>query len=183
MITFLTPFHTSFPEVNLRFYIRYKENGEWKRGVSFIKEIVPRRAISFVANTLFNERYQVMPMKRRYEKTETGDLSVGYYWKKKGNWNNIEVTANAKPLPLLKNSREEFITEHFWGYSFIDHESTGEYHVKHPRWNIHPVMQFNVNCDFESIYGKGFGKLQTAVPDSVFLADGSSVSVYSKRIL
>ena len=27
------PFHTSFEEVNLRFYVRYKESGAWKRGV------------------------------------------------------------------------------------------------------------------------------------------------------
>src|SRR5450432_2463378 len=44
------PFHVNFEEVNLRFYVRYKDNGEWKRGVVFIKEIVPKLAISYVAN-------------------------------------------------------------------------------------------------------------------------------------
>jgi uncharacterized protein YqjF (DUF2071 family) len=30
------PFHTSFPEINLRFYVRHKsENNDWKRGVVF----------------------------------------------------------------------------------------------------------------------------------------------------
>lgn len=57
------PFHVNFPEVNLRFYVRYKENHEWKRGVVFVKEIVPRPAITFVANSLFNERYITLPMK------------------------------------------------------------------------------------------------------------------------
>ena len=49
------PFHTNFDEVNLRFYVRYNDNGEWKRGVVFIKEIVPKVMITFVANTLYNE--------------------------------------------------------------------------------------------------------------------------------
>ena len=34
------PFHSTFEEVNLRFYVRYKEDNQWKRGVVFIKEIV-----------------------------------------------------------------------------------------------------------------------------------------------
>jgi len=39
------PFHRNFEEVNLRFYVRYKQNNEWKRGVVFIKELVPKIAI------------------------------------------------------------------------------------------------------------------------------------------
>ncbi|HXO77685.1 MAG TPA: DUF2071 domain-containing protein, partial [Puia sp.] len=31
------PFHTRFPEVNLRFYIRFKEGETWKRGVVFVR--------------------------------------------------------------------------------------------------------------------------------------------------
>ena len=46
------PFHVHFEEVNLRFYVRHKDAGQWKRGTVFIKEIVPKPAISFVANTI-----------------------------------------------------------------------------------------------------------------------------------
>ena len=41
------PFHTNFEEVNLRFYVKYKEDNIWKRGVVFIKEIVPKPALTF----------------------------------------------------------------------------------------------------------------------------------------
>ena len=51
------PFHRTFEEVNLRFYVRYKEGHQWKRGVVFMKEIVPRRMITFVANTIYKEKY------------------------------------------------------------------------------------------------------------------------------
>ncbi len=46
------PFHVDFEEVNLRFYVRYKDAGEWKRGVVFIKEIVPKPMLKIVANTI-----------------------------------------------------------------------------------------------------------------------------------
>jgi uncharacterized protein YqjF (DUF2071 family) len=40
------PFHTNFDEVNLRFYVRRRIAGDVRRGVVFIREIVPRWAIA-----------------------------------------------------------------------------------------------------------------------------------------
>src|SRR5688500_2284903 len=54
------PFHSNFEEVNLRFYVRHKCTGEWKRGVVFIKEIVPLPTLTFVANTIYKENYETM---------------------------------------------------------------------------------------------------------------------------
>ena len=50
LLGFKIPFHSNFEEVNLRFYVRRFENNAWKRGVVFIKEIVPKPALTFVAN-------------------------------------------------------------------------------------------------------------------------------------
>lgn len=89
------PFHTNFPEINLRFYVRYKAADGWKRGVVFIKEIVPKRSISFIANSLFNENYRSLPMKHL---AEAGDLfNVEYSWKKNKKWNGIKASADLKP--------------------------------------------------------------------------------------
>ncbi len=176
------PFHINFPEVNLRFYVRYRENGEWKRGVVFIKEIVPKRAITFIANTLYNENYSTMPMQSLWL-DEGSAQTISYKWKKKGEWNNLEVNADADSEPLIEGSKQEFITEHFWGYSSINKFTTAEYHVVHPRWNIYRVNQHLIDCDFPGTYGKEFAFLQLQKPDSVFLAEGSGVSVFSKRVL
>jgi hypothetical protein len=35
------PFHSNFEEVNLRFYVRRYTKEGWRRGVVFIKELVP----------------------------------------------------------------------------------------------------------------------------------------------
>ena len=176
------PFHINFPEVNLRFYVRYKENGQWKRGVVFIKEIVPKRMISFVANTLFYENYSSMSMKYKWQ-LETENLFAGYYWKKGNNWNSLEVNAGNISESLREGSREEFITEHFYGYSHLKHDKTAEYRVDHPRWSIYKVNDHNIVCDFENIYGNEFGVLKEKKPESVFLAEGSPVSVFMKKIL
>ena len=177
------PFHVNFPEVNLRFYVRYKENGEWKRGVVFVKEIVPKLAISFVANSLFNERYITLPMKYSIQLSDAGQLLVSYQWKYKGSWNSLEAKTTTGKKPLIEGSKEEFITEHFWGYSSVSEGVTGEYRVDHPRWDIYSVDSYRVQCDFGNLYGKSFAGLKEQQPVSVFLAEGSPVSVYKKRII
>ncbi len=176
------PFHVNFPEVNLRFYVRYYENNEWKRGVVFISEIVPKPAIVFVANTIYKEHYSSMPMRYSW-KQEMDDLSVSYQWKKNKKWHTIAVKADAIPTALKRGSEEEFITQHFWGYSAISAKLTGEYHVVHPGWDIYSVRDYNIDCDFESLYGKSFGYLANVKPDSIFLAEGSDITIYQKRVL
>jgi uncharacterized protein YqjF (DUF2071 family) len=176
------PFHRHFPEVNLRFYVRYKEEKEWKRGVVFVQEIVPLPAVAFVANTLFRERYISLPM-RYVEAREGSVLRAGYHWRYKGRWNGLSVKADASPQPLLEGSQEEFITEHFWGYARAGEHHTNEYQVAHPRWDIYRVNEYQIDCDFGRLYGPGFADLNNRKPQSVFLAEGSTVSVYSKRVL
>ena len=40
------PFHRNFEEVNLRYYVRRRVEKGWRRGVVFVKEVVPRWAIA-----------------------------------------------------------------------------------------------------------------------------------------
>lgn len=176
------PFHINFPEVNLRFYVRYKDKTEWKRGVVFIKEIVPKPAIAFIANHVFNERYESMQMQHLWN-SDDDKIKVRYSWKKDMNWNSMDVMAGNTPVKILNGSHEEFITEHFWGYSRIDNSHTGEYHVHHPRWDIYPIQQYKIECRYDQVYGKEFAFLNDYVPFSVFLAEGSPVKVYSRSIL
>lgn len=170
------PFHTTFEEVNLRFYVRYKEGGQWKRGVVFLKEIVPRRMITFVANTLYGENYVTMPMKHRWT-TDNQNLSVAYYWKLDGEWNYMKAVAEKEPQEIVVGSAEEFITEHYWGYTHINEACSGTYEVRHPKWKVHRVNQFDVFCRAEVLYGPAFAGVLSQKPASVFLATGSPVSV------
>ncbi len=176
------PFHINFPEVNLRFYVKYKKDNEWQRGVVFIKEIVPKPVISLIANRFFYENYITLPMKYSWKFTQD-QINVFYTWKNNGKWNKLEVFADSQPISLLENSHEEFITEHFWGYSSIDKQRTGEYQVDHPRWVLYPVKNYFLNCDFGELYGDAFADLGRQKPESIFLAEGSEIIVYKKQIL
>jgi uncharacterized protein YqjF (DUF2071 family) len=172
------PFHQDFEEVNLRFYVRHKTAGEWRRGVVFIKEIVPRSAITFVANTIYKEHYQTLPMKHEWL-TSPGELSVSYQWKLK-KWHSIDVKAQNTAVMIGVGSEEEFITEHYWGYTRINPAKTSEYEVRHPRWEVYPVTQYSINTDFEIVYGREFTFLNDLQPHSVFLAEGSLIQVMNK---
>jgi uncharacterized protein len=176
------PFHVNFPEVNLRFYVRYKDQHEWKRGVVFIREIVPKPALSFVANYLFHERYTTLPMKHEWIAGDN-DLNVNYEWRKNNAWYTLGVKACNKPSLLVKGTKEEFITEHFWGYSSVNANKTAEYQVAHPSWEIYPVQDYRIGCDFEMMYGTELASLNSCEPESVFLAEGSAVNIFYKKFL
>ena len=176
---FSIPFHINFEEVNLRFYVRYQHENEWRRGVVFIKEIVPKPALTFVANTLYNEHYETLPMNHSW-KQDNDTLRVEYRWKKK-TWNSISVTTGTEIIPMTIGSEEEFITEHYWGYTKINEVKTAEYGVEHPRWRAYKTLSFKIDVDFADVYGNEFGDLRSAQPVSVFLAEGSEILVKAGR--
>lgn len=169
------PFHINFEEVNLRLYVKYKSDNVWKRGVVFIKEIVPKSVLSIVANTVYKEHYETLPMEHSW-KMNRDEIEVIYKWKKE-NWNSIEVIAENKLTDLKEGSEEDFISEHYWGYTKISESATSEYGVEHPKWQFYKVKEYSINVNFEETYSSQFGFLDSVKPKSVFLAEGSEIIV------
>ena len=179
---FKIPFHVNFEEVNLRFYVRYNRNGEWKLGVVFIIELVPKPALTFIANTIYKENYETLPMKHSWDSLPES-LAVEYKWKKKSRWNSIKVITGKEAFPIEAGSEEEFITEHYWGYTKIDESKTSEYGVEHPPWAVYKTKDYSIDVDFGTVYGQAFEFLSSEKPLSVFLAEGSPIEVKEgKRI-
>ena len=176
------PYHINFEEVNLRFYVRFNDSGIQKRGTVFIKEIVPRPAISLIANTLYHENYVTKKMKHSFD-ASAGEINLGYHWKHRNKWNRLEATVVSDALSMLPGSEEAFIAEHYWGYSRFNAKTSFEYAVQHPAWKVHPVKNYSIDCDFTAVYGEAFAFLQNAIPHSVFMAEGSAVTVLHKRRL
>ncbi len=174
------PMHTTFEEVNLRFYVARREGDQMKRGVAFIQEIVPRRSLTFVARRLFGEPYRTLPMRHNWVE-EKNELITGYAWKLAGKWNRFEVRTGKIPRNIAIGSEEEFITEHYWGFTRIDALRTRVYEVKHPRWQVYPMHANAIEVDFSAVYGERFSILQKAKPASVMLAEGSEIAVMSAR--
>lgn len=174
------PFMGSFEEINLRFYVKRMEQGKIRRGVVFINETVPYKPVAWLANTLYKEHYTAIPTRHRIS-GHGDEKHIQYEWKVKDIWNQIQVNAPCQTLEMQSGSHEEFIFEHYYGYTRIGEDHTQEYEVKHPRWRIHPVIHYHIQCDFGAFYGPEFAFLNNAVASSVLLAQGSPVSVKWKR--
>lgn len=173
------PFHRTFEEVNLRFYVRRREQDGWRRGVVFIREIVPLPAVALVARVAYGENYVARPMQHRIDiGPETGGVS--YLWMtEEKRWEGIEVETIGTPQPIESGSEEEFITEHYWGYSRTRSGRTIEYRVDHPRWSVWQVRRRIFECDVARFYGPQYVPYLTAEPRSAFVADGSPISVFT----
>ena len=166
------PFHRNFEEVNLRFYVRREAPEGWRRGVTFVREIVPRRAIAGLARGLYNEPYLACPMRHT---VAPGHCEYG--WNFQGRWNAMSAEFDGEPVPLGERSPEEFIFEHYWGYTRLRDGSTAEYQVEHPRWRSWAAKNSRLDCDAAALYGPPFAAPLAATPVSAFLAEGSPISV------
>lgn len=179
------PGHEDFEEVNLRFYVlRHAEgaNGpELRRGVVFIKEIVPRHAIAWVARVGYNENYVARRMSHRHEVKGT-QSTFEYRWQSPEGECVLKASLSGEPEPSKPGSLEEFITEHYWGYAKQRDGSTVEYEVEHPRWPVWTQAQASLDGPMASDYGSDLAQcLQN--PISICAARGSAVRVFGgKRI-
>ncbi len=175
------PFHRNFEEVNLRFYVRYNGEDGWRRGVVFIKELVPRRAIATVARVVYGENYEALPMRHTIKPPSHADTGqVAYDWYHGGVWCGLQARFVGESAPLLAGSEQEFISEHYWGYT-KQSGRTLEYRVEHPSWRIWNATEASLQCDVAALYGSQFAGPLTHTPKSAFIADGSAVSVLMGR--
>jgi uncharacterized protein len=175
------PRHRDFEEVNLRFYVRRKSADTWRRGVVFIRELVPRPAIALVARTFYGENYIAVPMKHEIEHVD-GNLKVEYSWRRGRKWESLKMTATGESHSITAGSHAEFITEHYWGYTAL-REGCSEYRVEHPRWKIWNATSFAFSADVVSLYGEQFAEVLNQPPRSAFIADGSPIIVQKRQVL
>ncbi|MBX3411615.1 MAG: DUF2071 domain-containing protein [Pirellulales bacterium] len=176
------PGHRRFEEVNLRFYVWREVSGQRRRGVVFVKELVPRLAVAKVARWFYNENYETRAMRHRLAPAAAGHrlpTEMIYEWRRAGRWDRLGVGVDPEnwgyPAP---GSLDEFIIEHYWGYSVQRDGGTMEYEVRHPAWRIAPAVEWEFDCDARALYGSTFAEALRQPPASAFLADGSAVDVH-----
>jgi uncharacterized protein YqjF (DUF2071 family) len=180
------PGHRHFEEVNLRYYVRRQVDGDWRRGVAFVKELVPRHAVTIVARRLYGENYATVPMGHQIELPDAARHAPGrfeYHWRFAGRENRLQVITEPTAAIAADDSEAAFITENYWGYSGGPDRATIEYRVDHPRWNIYPAVSSACECDVAGLYGPAFVEALSAPPTSAFVADGSAVAVHKGRRL
>ena len=169
------PFHRSFEEVNLRFYV--KRSG--RRGVVFIRELVPKFAVAAIARIAFGENYSRVPMSHSiHVASDTGDLEAEYCWGSGPGRCSMRIEAEEASFIPPDDSLGQFITEHYWGYAAQSDGGCLQYEVQHPRWLVRAAKIVRFSGDAARYYGGEFGKILMLPPDSAFLAEGSPVTVF-----
>lgn len=158
--------HRDFEEVNLRFYVRRGD----RRGVVFIKELVPKPLLAFIARRFYAENYVAVPMSHEVREGSSYRYVFGA--------DALRVGSTGRLMSASEESLERFFTEHYWGYTRVAAGVTNEYEVKHPVWNLFEVSDFEMRCDAGALYGAPFGRVFAGAPASVFVADGSPVTVH-----
>lgn len=173
------PFHRTFEDVNLRFYVRREmPDGQARRGVVFIKELVPLHAVACVARLVYNENYEATPMDHRIEIDVERGGSLEYEWSQGGGVHRLAASVEGPARPLESGSEAEFITEHYWGYTRQRDGGTLEYRVEHPQWRVWEPT----TCVYEPpaeprLYRPELAEVLAGEPRSAFVAAGSEVAV------
>lgn len=175
------PRHRDFEEVNLRFYVRRRTSEGWRRGVVFVRELVPRAAIAMAARVFYGENYLAVPMSHHIAVAGEGSAAlrrVSYRWRYEGREGELRVTARGDASEIAAGSQAEFITEHYWGYTRQRRGGALEYQVDHPRWHAWTAFEARLEGDPARLYGERLGPCLTGPPASAFLANGSRVTVF-----
>lgn len=178
------PLYRDFAEINLRLYVRAKTPDGWRRGVVFVREVVPRRAIAFVARWLYNENFVTCPTRSRLDHDPgSGRRSALYSWQHRGEWLSVSAQYAGDPARPGTGSEDEFIAEHYWGYTSRRDGTTGVFRITHPPWRVWPAISFTTTGDFAAFFGDRFAPVFANPPSSVFVADGSPVAVHPAAAL
>ncbi|MGH7627157.1 MAG: YqjF family protein [Gemmatimonadaceae bacterium] len=179
------PLHGRFDEVNLRFYVRRElPDGEVRRGVVFVRELVARPAIALVARWRYNEPYRVMRMRSVAPAGRTDAPGrLIYEARLDGGWHGVAATATGAATVPAADSEPAFIANHYWGYTRQRDGGTVEYAVHHPAWRTWSAAEPRLSTGMRKMYGDPFNRALAAEPVSAFIADGSVVTVSRPRRL
>jgi uncharacterized protein YqjF (DUF2071 family) len=174
------PWHGNFEEVNLRFYVRRRAEEGWRRGVVFVRELAPKWAVALTARVLYGENYLCVPMIHQIDRYDAGEAPerVEYQWKFRGHWRRVAVETAGFTHRPEPGSHQEYITEHYWGYSALSGGRAKEYLVAHRPWRISRATLAEYHCDAAALYGERFAPYLSGEPASAFWVDGSPVRVY-----
>ncbi len=179
------PLHRDFDEVNLRFYVRRElPGGEVRRAATFVRELVPRRAIAVVARLAYNEPYLAVPMRSAAPRGLTESPGrLAYEWRAapRASWQRAAAKAVGAPALPAPGSETAFVAEHYWGYTRQRDGGTVEYQVEHPSWRTWAARDVEFDADVRGLYGEAWVEALGRAPSSAFVAEGSRVTVYRPR--
>jgi uncharacterized protein len=168
------PGQVNFPEINLRFYVKAGDD----RGIVFLREFVPRRAVVLAARIRYNEPYFRIPMRSdvRPVAGKPGRLRVRHVFGDRLSSVTAEVAASGTPPE--KGSDGRWLTHQAFGFGQTRRGGLRRYRVEHELWPLHEVHSLDLDVDFAGLYGEEWSFLAQATPSHVTFAAGSDIAVH-----
>ena len=174
----------SFPEWNLRFYVRHEATGasaNVRRGVTFVTELVPSAVVAGIARGLYNEPYRAVPY--RLDRHAVGESqSMSHDIDLGGRTHRFRFIAGGEPVLPGPDTIAHFLKEQEWGFGITRGGKRCSYRVEHPYWGVYPETRFDLDVDFRTLYGSRWAFLDQATPISKLVAEGSAIKVFMRSV-
>ena len=185
----------NFAHICLRFYVKH----EGRRGVVFVRQVVPSNVLMWGARKFYNEPYVAAPIESEVKQQHrtigveyrlvfpqggmvTGASALGSKAKGVPMHEHLIRVIGSKPVMRPgPDSVENWIKERQWGFGLDRNGVPGVFELIHPTWGIYPVLECDVRLDFASVFGADWGFLSGLKPTSTILAAGSEVAVFPKQ--
>lgn len=170
------PLIPDFEEIDLRFYVKRFDGGSWRKGTVAISRILNAPGLDKLGNTLFQGNLSSTPTSGEIHETED-KLDVKYSWKLNNEPQYIRVKSSKLASPFQKDTETEFLLNRPYIYQQFGDDHSQEIELKHASWHLYPVEEYSINADFSRQFDPIFSILNSATPQSVMLAEGSTVDV------
>jgi uncharacterized protein len=178
------PCHQTFEGVNLRFYVRRRDDSEaWRPGAVSIRELVPRRAVAAAARRWYHAPSLSLVMSNANDADDPNRGLIAYFWTVARQKFSLMATITGAPAEPAPDSHAAFITDRQWGYARTSAGGTLEYRVQHARWPVWVPESCSAEGPMHMVFGNSFAYLFADKPASAYVATGSSVSVFPGTLL
>ncbi|MFT5299754.1 MAG: hypothetical protein ACI87E_001233 [Mariniblastus sp.] len=172
------PLTRGFVELSLRFYVRHPADPVNRKGTCFIKNYVSSPTAAWILGSRYDCEYHKMKMKSNNSGFKVGGVpEVEYQWKVDDHWNKLRVKARSEIRNTGPDTKVGFILDHPTHFQSKINK-TLEYQVERPKWTVWDAAQANFTCDVNRLFGKAFVQPLGKRPASVFVTQGSDVTIY-----
>ena len=171
-----------FAELNLRFYVRPDHGDDDRKGVVFLSQLVSSRLVALAGRVFFREPMRAIPVTHHFEAAERvngqDQQRVRYRWVSDGRAGELRVTARGDTYFAEPGSLDEFLTRRYWGYNGTSGGGVRAYRISREPWPLVPVVDHELKCDPETLYGPKIADVMAGPPASALLALGSESRVH-----
>lgn len=175
-------FPRKFEEVNLRFYVRPEHGPDDRKGVAFLRQLVPHRHTALAGRYLFREPMSATALSHEFDPAQLdvghGLQRLGYTWRDCGREESLRITAAGEPYFPVQGSLQEFLTARYWGYNCTSGGRVRAYRISRGPWSLIPVIEHELKWHAEIVGRPEISDVMAGPPASVLLAFGSESRVH-----